>query len=127
MQFPPKGSFYPTRDPDWKVGLEVYVYTGSIFGFMDTGSLSCLAKTKFTELYKKHFPMSIHKIPNHQLIQINDDLRESYVNDIHVGSGLMDVHNELKTPSFLHSHVKNWDKLRITQQSAHLTIALQEL
>ena len=75
------------------------------------------------QLYNEHYPQSIHKIPSQQLIQINDDLRQSYVDDIHIGTTLVDVQNEQNTPSFSHSHVKNYDNLRITKKSEQITIA----
>ena len=77
LQSPEKGSIYPTLNPSKRVGLEVYIYTGSKFGFTDSGSLSCLAKSWFTALYSKYFPESKHKIPGPQLIEINNDLRAS--------------------------------------------------
>ena len=95
LQEPVEGSKYPTLDPNHKVLLQIYLYTGSKFGYIDAGSLSCLAKSKLTTLYQKHYPQSIHKIPSKHLIQVNNDLINSYVDDLNIGTSLKDVENEL--------------------------------
>ena len=56
LQQPVSGSPYPTLDPNRDVPLELYLYTGSKFGYIDAGSLSCLAKSMLPSLYEKNYP-----------------------------------------------------------------------
>ena len=74
LQEPVTGSQYPTLDPDRNVPLQLYLYTGSKFGYVDASSLSCLAKSMLPSLYEKHYPKYIHKIPSKQLLQVKADL-----------------------------------------------------
>ena len=113
LQQPADQCIYPTLDPARHVPLEIYLYTGSKFGFTDAGSLSCLAKSRLTGLYNQNYPKSKHKIPGEQLIQVNNDLKASYVDNIHIGITLVDIHNEKIKPTFAHKYVKK--KLRSSE------------
>ena len=85
------------------------------------GSLSCLAKSKLTTLYHKHYPQCIHKIPSKQLIQVNNDLINSYVDDLHIRISLKDVENEINEPTF--SHEQNFNELRLVKQAEKIVIS----
>ena len=91
MQSPDSGYIYPTLDPDVNRPLEIYLYRGSKFGFVDSGSLACLAKSKLTDLYNENYPSSIHKLPPEQLKQVKEDLIASYVDDLCLGTTLSDI------------------------------------
>ena len=121
MQSPPKGSMYPTLDPEVNQPLEIYLYRGSKFGYVDSGSLAGLAKSKLTELYAKNYPDCIHKLPLNLLKQVNTDLITSYVDDLSLGTTLHDIELELAKPTFSHNH--NYQQLSLYKQGELVTIA----
>ena len=86
LQSPAEGSAYPTLDPSVKRPLEVYLFTGAQFGYVDSGSLSCLVKSRLTALYEEHYPPSFHKLPPKQLADVNTALTKSYVDDLQIGT-----------------------------------------
>ena len=108
LQTPIDGSKYPNLDSDGQVMLELYLYTGSKFGYVDAGSLSCLAKSMLPLLYNKHYPNSIHKIPSKQLLGIKSDLVDSYIDDLHTGASLHDIESEFAEPTFCHKLVPDY-------------------
>ena len=74
-----------------------------------------------TTLYHKHYPECVHKIPSKQLVQVNNDLVNSYIDDLHIGTSLRDIENELKQPTFCHE--QNFDELRIIKQAEKIIIS----
>ena len=74
MQSPPDSSAYPTLDPEVQRPLEIYLYRGSKFGYMDSGSLAGLANFKLTELYQQNYPACIHKLSGEDMFELNHRL-----------------------------------------------------
>ena len=122
LQRPEAGSRYPRLDPGSDAQLDIYLYTGSRFGYSDAGSLSCLAKTKLTDLYDKHYPTCLHKLPKKNLLQVNADLKGSYVDDLISGSTIADVSQEEHSPSFCHDMNPPFSSRNFLQQSEILTM-----
>ena len=123
LQQPIIGSKYPTLDPNRNAPLEIYLYTGSKFGYIDAGSLACLAKTKLTKLYQEHYPDCIHKLSPSNLEQVKADLVNSYVDDLLAGATLYDIETEIKIPTFCHDIIPAYQSLRLTQRADLVTIA----
>ena len=82
-----------------------------------------MAKTQFTTLYSANFPESKHKIPGNMLIEVNNDLKEAYVDDIFTGSTLVNISDEKNNPTFIHSKIKNYNNLSLVKLSNYITIA----
>ena len=110
MQSPPKGSMYPTLDPEVHQPLEIYLYRGSKFGYVDSRSLAGLAKSKLTELYAKNYPYCIHKLPSNLLKQVNTDLITSYIDDLSLGTTLRDqpFHTVITISDSAYTSKVNW-------------------
>ena len=123
LQQPENGSIYPTLNPQRQAPLKLYLYTGSKFGYMDSGSLACLAKSKLTGLYQKHFPECIHKLKHADLLQVKADLINSYVDDLITGTTVVELANESKQSTFLHNLEPPYDSLTIRRQAEHITIS----
>ena len=75
---------------------------GTRFGFLDAGRLSSLAKGALTNLYLKHYPTSVHKIPKDQLDKVSEALEQAYIDDYVQGITANDLTQELKSPTFIH-------------------------
>ena len=76
-----------------------------------------------TSLYEKHYPKSIHKIPSKQLLQVKDNLVQSYVDDLHIGASLHDVKSEFIEPIFCHNLAPNFKQMWLIQQAEIITIS----
>ena len=121
LQEPIEGTKYPTLNPHRNAALRLYLYIGSKFGYIDSGSLSCLAKSRLSTLYNQHYPNCIHKINSKDLIKVHTDLITSYVDDLNIGCSLKDVQDEQSIQTF--EHDSNYDKLRLIKQAEQIVTA----
>ena len=73
-------------------------------------------------MYSDNFPESKHKIPGNLLIEVNNDLKAAYVDDIFTGSTLVNIRDEKNSPTFIHSKIKNYNNLSLVKLSNYITI-----
>ena len=74
-------------------------------------------------LYDTHYPACIHKIPTQQLIQVKQDLIDSYVDDLHTGATLYDIELEYTQHTFCHDLQPNFHHLTLKRKGELITIS----
>ena len=68
-----------------------------------------------------HYPKCVHKILSKHLIQVHNDLVNSYMDDLNIGTSLKDIENKIKEHTF--EHKEHFDELRLIKKAETIVIA----
>ena len=74
-------SAYPFLDPTKSNKLELWVFRSPNFGFKDASSLAAAGKNMMGKFYDDHFPKSLHKLLNQDIISAADTLEKAFSDD----------------------------------------------
>lgn len=102
LRAPEANSVYPTLNPESNTPLAIYLYTVTKFVFWDSGGLSCLAKSELAALFGELYSQFVHKLSDTDFTLLSKILKNSYIDDLHIGITIEYIHSEITKPTFIH-------------------------